>query len=103
MACPCHKSKHIRATNVATKTTIEGKLTSKPGQPFVVSFFSNASGQNDGKTFLGQRRVTTNSDGKVSFSFSPAQRIGAGKAVTATATGSEGTSEFSAPRVVVQK
>ena len=45
--------------------------------------------------------MTTNSDGKVSFTFSPSQKVGAGKTVTATATGSEGTSEFSTPRTVV--
>jgi len=88
------------ATNSATKTTIKGKLLSTPEQSYVVRFFSNPSGENEGKTFLDQRRITTNSEGKVSFSFSPDQRVGVGKTVTATATGSEGISEFSAARVV---
>jgi hypothetical protein len=53
-----------------------------------VQFFANPSGENEDK---------------VSFTFSPAQEAGAGKMVTATATGSEGTSEFSAPRTVVAR
>ena len=51
-----------------------------------------------------RKRSTMISDllrGNVSFTFSPAQKVGVGKTVTATATGSEGTSEFSAPRTVV--
>jgi CSLREA domain-containing protein len=87
------------ATN-STTTTIKGKLSSTPEQSFVVSFFSNPSGENEGKTFLGQRRVTTNSEGKGTFAFSPKRKVGVGKAITATATGSEGTSEFSGARVV---
>jgi hypothetical protein len=45
--------------------------------------------------------VTTTSEGKVSFTFSPPRKLGEGKAITVTATGAEGTSEFSAPRAVV--
>jgi hypothetical protein len=90
------------ATNSANaRTTIEGTLRTKPNQSFIVSFFSNPSGSTDeGKTFIGQRALRTGSDGKGSFTFSPARRVGAGKTKTATATGSDGTSEFSAPRTV---
>jgi hypothetical protein len=81
------------------KTTIRGNLLSEPKQSYVVRFFSNPSG-NEGKAFIGQKKVTTGADGKATFIFSPAQKVGLGKKVTATATGSEGTSEFSAPRTV---
>jgi hypothetical protein len=66
-----------------------------------VQYFSNPSGGDEGKTFIGQEKVSTSADGKASFTFSPARKVGVGKTVTATATGSEGTSEFSAPRTVV--
>ncbi len=56
----------------------------------------------EGKTFIGQKQVTTASDGKVTFTFEPAKRVGLGQTVTARATDSVGnTSEFSAPRMVV--
>ncbi len=83
----------------SAKTTIRGKLSSTPNKTFVVRFFSNPSG-NEGKTFIGQKKVTTGPDGNVSFTFVPARKVGVGKTVTATATGSEGTSEFSAPKGV---
>ena len=84
------------------KTTIKGNLSTKPSKTYVVRFFANPSGENEGKLFIGKKKVTTNSESKVSFTFSPAQKVGLGKTVTATATDSVGnTSEFSAPRTVV--
>jgi CSLREA domain-containing protein len=80
-------------------TTIEGVLDTKPNQTFTVQFFSNSSG-NEGKKFIGQKQVPTDADGKVTFSFSPNNAVRAGNKITATATGPEGTSEFSAPREV---
>jgi hypothetical protein len=80
------------------KTTLKGNLRSTPNTSFTVQFFANSSGE--GKKFIGQKRVTTSSEGKVYFTFSPAQKVGAGQPVTATATGAEGTSEFSAPKTV---
>jgi hypothetical protein len=47
-------------------------------------------------------KVSTDSDGVANFSFSPNEAVAAGRKITATATGPEGTSEFSAPREVVQ-
>jgi hypothetical protein len=88
------------ARTSAEKTTIRGALGSKPNQTFMVRFFSNPSGTDEGKTFIGKKKVTTGSDGKASFIFSPARKVGVGKTVTAAATGSEGTSEFSAPKIV---
>ncbi|MGH3086613.1 MAG: hypothetical protein ACRDSJ_04765, partial [Rubrobacteraceae bacterium] len=71
---------------------------------FTVQFFSNPSGADEGKTFVGQKKVSTNSKGKVSFAFEPKQTIPAGRAMTATATDPGGdTSEFSAPRGVARR
>ena len=83
-------------------TTVRGKLNSAPNRTFVVQFFSNPSGTDEGKKFMGQKSVTTDSSGNVTFSFSPAQKVGLGRTITATATSPAGnTSEFSAPRRVV--
>ncbi|MDP9476675.1 MAG: hypothetical protein M3R38_13490 [Actinomycetota bacterium] len=89
------------AKTSTTATTIRGRLNSTPGQVFRVRFFSNPSGTNEGKKFLGQIIVTTGPDGLVPFVFEPARRVALGQAITATATDPEGnTSEFSAPRSV---
>jgi CSLREA domain-containing protein len=87
------------------KTTVKGKLDSTPStkkkkKKFTIQFFSNPSGEDEGKTFLGQKKVTTNRQGKASFTFETSQPVRANN-VTATATDSSGnTSEFSAPRFV---
>ena len=82
------------ATSSGTATTITGKLNSKPRKTFTIQLFSNPAGTDEGKTFLGQVKVRTNLKGKASFSFfGPA--AAQGEAITATATGAEGTSEFS--------
>ena len=84
------------------KTTIKGSLNSTPNKTFLVQFFSNPAGTDEGKTFIGQKSVTTDSSGNVSFIFTPPQKVGAGRTVTATATSPGGnTSEFSAARSVV--
>jgi len=90
------------ARTSATSTTVRGKLNSTPNRTFVVQFFSNPSGTDEGKKFTGQKSVTTDGSGNATFSFSPAQKVGVGRTVTATATNPAGsTSEFSAPRTVV--
>ena len=94
-----------RLTSVTTasgKITIEGNLNSTPEKTFVLQFFSNPPGGEEGKTFIGKKSVTTNTNGNARFTFSFAKTVPAGKTVTATATGPGGnTSEFSAPRTVV--
>jgi CSLREA domain-containing protein len=85
-------------------TTVRGKLNSAPNRTFKVQFFSNPSGTDEGKVFIGQKSVTTDGSGNVSFAFSPAQKVGLGRTITATATSPAGnTSEFSAPRTVVAR
>jgi hypothetical protein len=78
--------------------TIEGNLNSTPNRTFVIQFFGNLQGENEGRFFLGQDSVTTNSNGNVNFTFTaPAAPIET-QNVTATATRAGNTSEFSAAR-----
>ncbi len=88
------------ATNSAATTNVQGNLNSTPNQTFTLQFFSNPSG-NEGKTFVGQRSVTTNANGNDSFTFTFPVLVASGQTVTATATDAQGnTSEFSAPKTV---
>jgi Right handed beta helix region len=90
-------------TNAADDLTIiRGRLNSTPDKTFRIEFFSNPQGENEGKTLLGEKLVSTNADGVATFAFAPAQAVPAGQNVTATATDQGfNTSEFSAPHVVV--
>jgi hypothetical protein len=92
------------ARTTSGKTTIKGTLSSRPGATYTIQFFSNLSGTNEGKTFIGQKpALQVDGLGRGSFTFSPATQVALGKAITATAinefTGD--TSEFSAPKKVV--
>jgi CSLREA domain-containing protein len=90
------------ASTSGGSTTIEGRLNSTPNQTFKVQFFSNPSDTDEGKTFIGQKNVTTGANGKVYFTFAPTQAVPVGQALTATATDADGnTSEFATPREVV--
>jgi CSLREA domain-containing protein len=92
----------LTSAKTGTATTITGNLDSTAGKTFKIQFFSNPSGTNEGRTFIGQKFVTTDAKtGNVSFTFSPANKVAAGQTITATATDPEGnTSEFSVPRAV---
>jgi hypothetical protein len=71
------------------------------GQRFDQSrHFSNPSGTNEGKLYLGSKSVVTNGKGIVSFTFVPPAKVPLGKAITATATdlSDDETAEFSARR-----
>ena len=73
----------------ASTTTIKGRLNSRPRKTFTIQFFSNPApnfptGFGEGDTFLGEKTVTTNLEGRVSFTFATA--VTAGEVVTATAT-----------------
>jgi hypothetical protein len=87
----------------AGTTTVRGTLNSTPGKTFNIQFFSNPSGTKEGKTLLGSKSVTTDGTGNVSFDFSTKKEIRLGQDITATATGTDGTSEFSAPKKVVAR
>ena len=91
------------AKNSSTKTTITGTLNGGREVTYLIRFFSNPSGTDEGKTFIGQKSVTTTSSGNVTFTFSPASKVAAGRTITATATNEStgDTSEFSAAKGVV--
>jgi len=92
------------AVTFGASTTINGGLNSTPNSTFTIQFFSSPapdpSGFGEGKIFIGQTSVTTNSNGNRSFTFVPAQKVPVGWRITATATGVGGTSEFSRARLV---
>jgi CSLREA domain-containing protein len=93
------------AKTVNGVTTVQGKLNGTPNKGFLVQFFSNPAGGNEGKKFVGQVGVSNDASGNASFTFSPATAVAAGQNVTATAiltseANNFNTSEFSAPRTV---
>jgi trimeric autotransporter adhesin len=83
-------------------SAIAGSLNSTPNQTFIVELFSSPSGTDEGKTFIGQRSVTTDFSGGASFTITVRRSVApVGSAITATATDSGGnTSEFSEPVTV---
>lgn len=88
------------AVSDGSSTTVEGSLNSAPSTTYRLEFFSNpacdASGNGEGRTFLGSADVTTDANGDVSFSVPVSAGVGSGEAVTATATDPGGsTSELS--------
>jgi hypothetical protein len=80
-------------------TTIAGTLNSKPRKTFTIQLFSNPSNTDEGKTFLAQVTVKTSRKGKASFRFF-GSAVPQANEITATATGADGTSEFSDPVLV---
>jgi CSLREA domain-containing protein len=85
------------------KTIIKGTLNSGSNKDYLLQFFSNPSGADEGKKLLFSKTVTTDGSGNASFAFATTKQVKLGQNITATATkGSTGdTSEFSAPRKVV--
>jgi CSLREA domain-containing protein len=93
----------LATTSSSGATAIKGKLNSTPRKAFTIQFFSNPAGTDEGKTYLGERKVKTSRRGNASFTFTPTQAVPIGEAITATATNSGGnTSEFSDPLAVSQ-
>ncbi len=91
----------------ASGVTIQGTLNSNANTLFTLEFFGNptcdASGNAEGRTFLGSTQATTGADNNVTFGQTFSAVVPVGHFVTATATHSDGsTSEFSACRVVTQ-
>jgi hypothetical protein len=85
------------AKTVSGKTTIKGKLNSRPNSGYLIQFFSNPSGTDEGKKYIGQKSLSTDGSGNASFTFTPSSKVGVGQTITATATKSTtgNTSEFS--------
>jgi CSLREA domain-containing protein len=100
------------ASTKGTTTTIKGTLKSSPRKTFIIQLFvspqKDSSGFGEGEEFMGEKRVTTNRDGRGSFTFETGDITG--KFVTATATRLDpttllptDTSEFSAAKKVKRK
>jgi len=100
---PQNKPVLSSAKKSAGKTTIKGKVNSTPNRKYMLQFFSNPKGTDEGKKLLFSRSVTTDSSGNLSFTFATKKRVSLGQNITATATSSTtgDTSEFSAPRKVL--
>ncbi|HEX6709706.1 MAG TPA: hypothetical protein VF068_05185, partial [Rubrobacter sp.] len=87
-------------------TLVRGKLNSEAAKNYRVQFFSSPTadptGFGEGKSFLGEEIVSTNSSGEAGFTFITRKRVPMGHAVTATATNqsSGDTSEFSHAKTV---
>jgi uncharacterized repeat protein (TIGR01451 family) len=89
------------ASAFGANTKITGTLNSTVSTIFKLQFFSNAacdaSGNGEGRTFLGSTTVTTDSEGNAAFNVTLAATVAATEVVTSTATDPAGnTSEFSA-------
>ena len=65
---------------------------------------SSPPGTDEGARFIGQRSVSVDTSGNVTFAFKPKEKVGGGRTITATATNefTGDTSEFSAPKKVVR-
>jgi uncharacterized repeat protein (TIGR01451 family)/CSLREA domain-containing protein len=87
-------------------TDVQGTLNSTASTQFDVEAFAtpscDPSGNGEGKTSLGTFQVTTNASGNASFDHQFAMTSSLGDAITTTATGPDGTSEFSACQTVVK-
>jgi hypothetical protein len=94
------------AVSSSGSVTIQGILTSAPGDAFTIQFFSNSgcdpSLHGEGQKFLGSTVLATNAAGIVTFTVTlPGPVVMCSSTVTATATDSAGnTSEFSPCRPV---
>jgi parallel beta-helix repeat protein len=86
-------------TNGSSTLTVNGTLNSTASTTFRLEFFSNtscdSSGAGEGETYLGTTNVTTNGSGSASFNTGLSGAVAWGKSITATASGTNGTSEFS--------
>ena len=81
-------------------SNVQGTLNSTANSTFTLNFFSNpacdASGNGEGKSFLGSAVTTTNGSGNATFNVNVSGSALVGDSITATATSASGnTSEFS--------
>ncbi len=88
------------ATTNGNTLTLTGLLHSHPSEAYRVEFFANttcnASGYGDGERYIGTLNVNTNTAGDAPLNMVINDNIATGTFITATATGTEGTSGFSA-------
>ena len=85
---------------------MSGHLNSTPGSTLTIELFSNSAcdpqGFGEGGVRLASLILTTNGNGVAAFTRTLAVSVGAGQAITATATdnATHNTSEFSGCRIV---
>lgn len=88
----------------ANQTWVQGVFNSIPSTEFTLAFYANdicdPSHFGEGEQLLGTVQVTTDSHGDAGFNEYLPLAAARGAFVTATATGVQGTSEFSSCRVV---
>ena len=87
-----------RSDEVGT-IVIDGTLNTTASTAITIDFYANdaadPTGFGEGQTYLGSAPVTTDGAGNVSFTATLAATVPVGKIITSTATGPDGTSEFS--------
>ena len=93
----------LAATVTGGTTSVSVRLTTAANQTYRVEIYSdtvpNVAGTGSGRTLLGTTSLTTNGSGSVQTLLAlPA--VAAGQWISATASGPDGTSEFSVARVV---
>ena len=88
-----------RTSSSTGDTTIRAFVDTVPNTEYLIRFYSNARDTAEGKTFIGDRAVTTDANGIFSISDFVANRtVPVGQSITATATrvvAPRNTSEFS--------
>ena len=93
----------ISATTTGGATNAAVRLTTAANQTYRVEFYSdptpNGDGTGTGGAFLGFANLTTNGSGFVETTL-PLPTVPVGQWISATATGPNGTSEFSVARTV---
>lgn len=87
------------ASSSGSGTVVTGTLNSTAGTTFTLDFYASPaadpSGYGEGQVHLGSATVTTDGNGDTAFNATVAGIAPAGWFVSATATGPNGTSEFS--------
>ena len=92
------------ATSNGSTTRVAGLLNSEANQSYIIDVFANEACDpsffGEGKTYLGSFPVTTDGSGSASFDEILSAGANEPNGITATATGDNGTSEFSYCRPV---
>ncbi len=91
----------LTVTVVGNDAAASGTISTLPSVPVTIHFYSSAacdpSGSGEGQTPIGSITVSTDGAGNANFT-APVSSSVLGRQVTATATGPDGTSEYSACR-----
>jgi hypothetical protein len=90
----------VTSAQGGASTTVQGTFHGKANATVTLDFYASAaadpSGYGEGGRYLGSISVETDSSGNRTFTTPPLSATFAGEVITATATGTDGTSEFSA-------